>query len=103
MSFIERLNKLIKTKRINKKILSEESGIPYSTIQSWYNSGYERITISTLIILSNYFNCSVDYLIGKDVVPIYNLTEEDIEFMNLYKQTSAWQRHIIDDILKGEK
>lgn len=64
--FLDKLNFLMREKKINKHILAMESGIPYTTIDSFYKKGYENTKLSTLIKLCEYFNVSLDYLMKDD-------------------------------------
>lgn len=68
MDFLDRLEKMYKEKNIkNRKQLSEQSGIPYTTIDNLYRSGFANMQLSTLIKLASFFDCSLDYLIfGED-------------------------------------
>ena len=75
--FLEILTKLMVDRKINKRKLSIESGIPYTTIDSFYKIGYDNIKLSTLLKLANYFNVSLDYLINGDET-ILNSKEKDL-------------------------
>jgi transcriptional regulator with XRE-family HTH domain len=68
LDFLDRLEKMYKEKNIkNRKQLSEQSGIPYTTIDNLYRSGFANMQLSTLIKLASFFDCSLDYLIfGED-------------------------------------
>lgn len=68
MSFLTKLDMLMKEKNINKSQLSKESGVPYTTIDGFYKKGTENIKLSTLKKLSAYFGCSLDYLADDDVM-----------------------------------
>ncbi len=64
ISFKERLKDL----RIEKNITQQELGKLVNTSKmavSHWEKGHSEPSISQLIILSNYFDVSVDYLIGK--------------------------------------
>lgn len=61
MNFLENLDFLMKENGLNKRSLSEQSGIPYTTIISWYKKGYENLNITTLRKLSSYFGTTLDY------------------------------------------
>ena len=67
MSFLTKLDKLMKDKNINKSQLSKDSGVPYTTIDGFYKKGTENIKLSTLKKLSSYFGCSLDYLADDDI------------------------------------
>lgn len=67
MGFTEKLDDLMWERRINKSQLSRETGIPYTTIDSFYKKGTDNIKLSTLKKLSSYFNVSLDYLTDDDI------------------------------------
>ncbi len=59
---------LISKKGINSKKLSDATGISTGNISDW-KSGRSMPTASKLIILADYLDCSVDYLLGRTDVP----------------------------------
>lgn len=67
MSFLTKLDRLMREKNINKSQLSKESGVPYTTIDGFYKKGTDNIKLSTLKKLATYFGCSLDYLADDDV------------------------------------
>lgn len=60
----ETLNELMTLNELNEKSLAEKSGIPLSCI-SVYARGKQAPYVDTIIKLADYFNCSVDYLLGR--------------------------------------
>jgi len=62
--FIERLNILVKEKGINATMLARELGIGTSSYDNWrrFNSIPQG---KTLIALADYFDVSIDYLVGR--------------------------------------
>lgn len=62
MGLTDKLDILMKERKINKAELARESGIPYTTIDGFYKKGSENAKLSTLKKLCSYFNCSLDYL-----------------------------------------
>ena len=61
MDFLEKLDMLMKQKKLNKRTLSIESGIPYTTIDGWYKSGYEGLRLATVRKLADYFQTDLDF------------------------------------------
>lgn len=57
--------------------VSIELGMPYTTYVS-YEKDEREPNSETLILLANYFNCSIDYLIGRS---------EQVEMMTLPENT----------------
>ena len=64
MIFFERLNELIKQKGVTRTTLTKELHIGANQIKYWENNGNVPDGL-TLIKLADYFNVSVDYLLGK--------------------------------------
>ena len=62
--FSERLRELIVENGINQSELARATGISNQAISNWVN-GVSEPLISSAWRLAEYFNCSVDYLIGK--------------------------------------
>ena len=67
--FIENIEFLMKQKGINKRTLSAQSGIPYTTIVSFWTVGCDNAKLSTIRKLADYFGVTLDFLIrGKATV-----------------------------------
>ena len=63
MIFAQRLKELINEKGITAKRLSEEVGVPYSTISDWLNLKTTPIIIH-IPKIALFFKVSTDYLLG---------------------------------------
>lgn len=63
MNFGERLKDLREEKNVSQMELSKATGLSQSAIARWELNKTEP-TVSALIILSKYFNESVDYMLG---------------------------------------
>lgn len=71
MNFLQKLDYLMEQMHINKSILSQISGVPYTTIDGFYKKGYENAKMSTIKKIASALDVSLDYLIddvgyGKD-------------------------------------
>lgn len=62
MDFLDKLSSLMEERNVTKSELAKGSGIPYTTIDSFYKKGFENTKLSTLCKLSEYFGVSLDYL-----------------------------------------
>lgn len=62
LELTEKINLLMKQRKLNRVELSRESGVPYTTIVNFYEKGTENVKLSTLRKLADYFECSLDYL-----------------------------------------
>lgn len=80
MTFLEKLDFLMKKNKLNKKRLSEQSGIPYSTIDSFYKQSYSNIKLSTFRKLCDYFGVTMDSMARDEVVEIeyYNPNKKNL-------------------------
>lgn len=62
-SFCENFKYLRQEKNIGQIQLAKELGVSKGIISMWEN-GLREPTMSSLILLSKYFNVSIDYLVG---------------------------------------
>ena len=60
MTLLEKIDFLMEKNNLNKKQLSEKSGIPYTTLVSFYKKGYGNMKLSTFKKLCKYLDVSVD-------------------------------------------
>lgn len=80
MTFLDKLDYLMKINNLNKKRLSERSGIPYSTIDGFYKQSYSNIKLSTFRKLCDFFGVTMDSM-GRDEVEElehYNPNQKDL-------------------------
>ena len=64
LPFSERLRSLMKSRRVTQNKLKEEGKISTSVQHKWL-SGKNNPSVESLIHLAEFFDCSVDYLIGR--------------------------------------
>ena len=64
LPFKDRFKEILKEKKISQFKLQNDLNISRSVTYKWI-SGKASPTIPTLIMLAKYFDCSVDYLIGR--------------------------------------
>ena len=67
MNFLDKLDYLMEKMSINKSKLSQISGVPYTTINSFYKKGYENTKISTIRKIACALDVSVDYLVDDNI------------------------------------
>lgn len=93
MTFLEKLDKLMADRDLNKKTLSEKSGIAYTTIVNWYKRGYDNMTISIFKRLCDFFCVTMDSMARNDAkIEYYNpgkkdlhITTEEEYFLKCYR------------------
>ncbi len=83
-----RLKELREEKGINMRQTAKSLGIPYTTYIS-YEKGDREPNSEMLINLAEFFNCSIDYLIGRDTVRINEdvldkVNELDLDALSYY-------------------
>lgn len=80
LTFLEKLDYLMKKNNLNKKRLSDQSGIPYSTIDGFYKQSYNNIKLSTFKKLCDYFGVTMDCMARDEVSEIeyYNSKKKDL-------------------------
>ena len=74
MNFLDKLDFLMKQKNIkNLHALSEQANIPYTTLKNFSvrPDGTEKIKLSTLNKLKDFFGCTLDYLVDDNVTNPY--------------------------------
>lgn len=64
-NFSERLAELMKDEEINAASLGKEIGVGHSTVNRWLRIE-RKINLTNLIKLANRFNCTMDFLAGRN-------------------------------------
>lgn len=90
MNIAERLEQMMESKSINKSQLAKGANIPYTTIDGIFKSSNENIKLNTLTKLADYFNVSIDYLVGRSPLSEYHL--EDLELIKSFEQFLKWRK-----------
>lgn len=95
--FENRLTKLRESKKLNMKQTAQKLGIPYTTYVG-YEKNEREPNSEVLILLADFFNCSVDYLIGRSdekinetVLDKVNSIDDDLlqQYGNIYEAQKA--------------
>ena len=60
MTLLEKIDYLSKNRNLNKRQLSVQSGIPYSTIDGLYKVGYENMRLPTFRTLCDFFGVTME-------------------------------------------
>lgn len=63
MKFLEILQALMDSKGVSRRKMAQDCGISPSAVNSWFNRGYENISLQTLKKLSDYFGISMEELV----------------------------------------
>lgn len=76
------LEKLRKQTKLTQKKFANELGIPYTTYNA-YELSKSIPTLDTLIKIADYFNVSLDYLVGRNFQG--GLTTDEYELISIYR------------------
>lgn len=102
------LRELRKAKNLTLMKIADELNLPFETYRS-YEIGRRQADYDTLIILSDYFNVSIDYLLGHNLentnesaaAPIGgDLTAEEVELLKKYRELNAPGKKLINQTLE---
>lgn len=103
--FIEIFNELLAEKNLNRKQFSEQSGIPYTTVIGWTN--LNRLPdYNALIKISDFFQCSIDYLVGRQddynyAVLSVSISKQEEELLQNYRKLSQKNKDIVQTITQA--
>ena len=64
-AFAANLKKIRKNKKVSQKVVAQQLGYGYTAIAN-YESGRNEPSIDDLIKIADYFDVSVDYLVGRE-------------------------------------
>lgn len=102
--FLERFNELLNENYLNRKQFAERSGIPYPTVTGWTNLG-RLPDYYALIKIADFFNCSVDYLMGRqgeyDTPPEpRGNSDDERDMLKNYRALSDENKQLINHLIK---
>lgn len=97
MSFWEVFSDLCNSKGTKPNPVGKKVGVASSTITQWKNGSIPNG--ETLIKIADYFDCSVDYLLGRNLVstkqeksPSSYLTENEQKIIDVFKNLNNTQQ-----------
>lgn len=89
MTLLEKIDYLMYKSQLNKHTLSDDAGIPYTTIIGWYKRGFDSMSLSTFRKLCRFFGVTMDSMAFDD----REIEYYDPEAKSFY--TSEEERRII--------
>lgn len=113
MNFLEKLDILMEKSSLNKHTFAEASGIPYTTIVNFYATGYDKMRMSTMWKIADFFHVSIDYLMRDDIekpedfTPNGNTastvcnTPEETELITMFRSLNRETRDIVMSTVRG--
>lgn len=102
MEYSNKLKELRTANHYIQKEIAAKVGVATNTYQSW-ERGVTQPDILNLIKLSNIYNCSVDYIIGKEsedgfIMITNNLSEDENTLINIIRQLNLKDKSILFEI-----
>lgn len=103
--FIDIFNDLLDEKNLNRKQFSAQSGIPYTTVIGWTN--LNRLPdYHALIKISDFFQCSIDYLFGRQEEFLYisspsTLSKQEQQLLSDFRKLTKENKCIVQTITKA--
>lgn len=91
------LKRLLEERNMTQKQLASELGIPASTLGGYFQ-GTSEPDLETVKIIANFFNCTVDFLLGNKSKDVRSLSED--ELLNLFRQMNGTQQSMFIDLGK---
>lgn len=86
MVFARRLEQLMAINGLNKHTFSLKTGIPYTTVKSWFDKDNDKVSLDTVIQISNMFHISLNYWTEENYL---DLIEPDyFEYISYLKNAS---------------
>lgn len=79
------LTELIELNDLTEQTLAEKSGVPIACISS-YVRGLQAPYVDTLVKLADYFNCSIDYLLGRTDKNCKKAYTDSVSFAQRFKE-----------------
>lgn len=87
MNFLDNLTRLLESENLSRAQLAKRLEIAPSTINSWYNRGYENVSLKFLLKICNYFDVSLETLVNGNVAKSNEKEKEIIEnFIEYYEK-----------------
>lgn len=109
MTFLEKLDALMKRRGLNKRMLSIQAGIPYTTIDNWYKRGYEGLKLSTAGKLAEFFNTTTDFFLRENLTdPNYGKTlgfhveYAEMNMLRNYRTLDTFGKRAVEAVLSAE-
>lgn len=109
MNFLEKLDFMMLKLGINKSRLSVLSGVPYTTIDTFYKKGYENTKLSTIKKIAEALDVSMDYLIVDTITDEdygktngFRFKSREMEQIKKYRLLDDCGKEVVDSVLDIE-
>lgn len=96
MNKLEILKELRKEKNVTQIEIAKALNISQKAY-SYYERGEREPSIGILISLANFFNVTIDYMLGQEKNKYFALTEEEISIIHKYQNLSPSNKAKIEE------
>lgn len=104
MDYIDRIKRIKSQKKITNEKLSELTGIPLGTLSKIMAGISDSPKLVNIVAIADALGCSLDYIVNgtPENCNNYTLSNEEIEFMDLYRRLDVHSKEIVFTIAKKE-
>jgi transcriptional regulator with XRE-family HTH domain len=87
---IEKIEIMMKQRKLNRADVSRGADLPYSTVDNLFKREYKNVRAPTLLKLANFFDVSIEYLFydGEDLERLRKITDEERNLIMLWDKLS---------------
>ena len=104
---MQNLKRLREQKGLSQQRLAEVFNLSQQSVYK-YENGISDLNLDTLKDFADFFNTSIDYLVGNTDIPHriveykeFNLTKTEQEHMRQYRQLTRKQQNALDGFIKS--
>lgn len=96
MNYLTTLKDLRKEKGISQETIANELHISQKAY-SYYERGEREPSIKTLIDIADFFNVTIDYILGRETKKFYSLENEERNIIDKYKKLNNVNKAKIEE------
>lgn len=101
-TFSERFAQLRKESRLTQEEIAKRLGVSKGTVGNYESGAREPKDFETLEMIADFFNCDIDFLIGrKNTRPEFTL--EEMAIIELYRQADDYDKATVKQVLNRYK
>ena len=102
MEFLNNLERLMASYNMNRSDVAKACGISYSAVSSWWNRGWENVSLQSLLKLSKCFNCTIEALVHGEPKSVLKydtneFTESELNLIRIYANYLKSLREVESD------
>ena len=102
MTLLEKISYLMKENHLNKRQLSMNCGLPYSTIDNIFKVSYEKMKLPTFMKICDYFGVTMDSMVYDDREIEYRKDQDepipmyDRDYIRKYMELDPQRKEIVN-------